>query len=309
MGTIWKCVIWGSGEDYHECANQIQYEICKSNLSVEAIVTKNIIGKSLDGFPLVSSKKLTDIKFDYLLVLSSKYFKEIHLEAIQMGIAEDVIINGRVLKIPFFDFNRYVNLLRNPITIFSDDCWGGCVCHFLYLKFNTPFINLAVPNESYIRFLQNPSYYLESPLIMEREGNPYEDVCPVGVLGEGDSTVRIIFSHMATFAEAKKTWDRRRENVNFNNIFVKMAITSKNDELLMMFDELSYSKKTVFCTYPTKSETAVYVPRFVWNYHANCISQGTQNSYRLFLMNMEHFSKAIDILKLLNGEADFSREI
>lgn len=124
-----RVVLWGLGNDYEWLLNHILFEIHKGNMSVEGIVCreKDKYCSFKDGFRIISRDELMDIDFDFVIITSSKYYKEIKDEAILLGIKEKQIIRGQIIKLPLFDFERYVSLIRNPVTILSDDCWGG-VC-------------------------------------------------------------------------------------------------------------------------------------------------------------------------------------
>lgn len=182
----YKCIIWGNGYDYEKVINQINFEICKGNIEIIALVSRqqDIVEKTFDGHIVIQKEEIKEIPFDYLIIASSLYFDEISGEAAEMGITEEKIINGLVLNVPLFDFDRYVQLMNKKITILSDDCWGGYIYHHLFMKFYSPLINSYWKKESYARFIKKPDYYLRQPLKMEREGSIRRNICPVGSLGE-----------------------------------------------------------------------------------------------------------------------------
>ena len=169
----YKCVVWGIGNDYEIVINQLQFEVCKGNVEVVALVARqqDVIGKKLDGYSIILKEELKDIQFDYVVITSSLYYQEIRRQAIELGIDGNIIINGAVMNLPLFDFSRYTSLLKNRITILSDDCWGGYVYHRLFLQFYSPLINIYWQKDAFVKFIQKPVYYLNKPLEMEREGN------------------------------------------------------------------------------------------------------------------------------------------
>lgn len=122
-----KCVIWGTGADYERIINQIKYEELKGNLQIIAAVARKdeIFGSKRDGYLLVTKEELPKMNFDMLIITSSAYYMEILTEAYNLGIPENRIMNGRVFQIPRFDYEEYIQLIRQPVTILSDDCWGG----------------------------------------------------------------------------------------------------------------------------------------------------------------------------------------
>lgn len=239
-----NAIIWGTGQGYEEIINQIMFEIAKGNLRVSAVVspsrTQMSTGGRLDSFPLISKAEITQYPFEFIIVTSGKYFREIQQEAVAMGISEDKVINGTVFKLPMFDFKRYLKLFENPVTILSDDCWGGHIYHRLCMKFCSPLINIWWPKDSYARFIQDPAYYFSQPLQMEREGNMREGIVPVGSLGNG--------SKEEEFIKRKKKGEvlndeinKRKETDEYIKQFLSIYRTKSNeyyDPILVKYSDL-----------------------------------------------------------------------
>ena len=140
MSRAKKCIIWGIGSGYEELLNQLLFERYKGNISIEALVCReqDRYCSTRDGFPVITKDELEIGTFEYIIITAYTKFQEIRNEILELGVAIKQIINGTRLRLPFFDFQRYVKLIENPVTILSDDCWGGgiCiiawVCHFLH---------------------------------------------------------------------------------------------------------------------------------------------------------------------------------
>lgn len=122
-----KCIIWGIGNDYENIINQIKFEELKGNLEVVALVSKEseIFASKRDEYSIITKYDLIDKEFDVIIISSSKFYKEIISEINALGMEEKQIINGKIFNLPLFDYNRYIRLIREPVTILSDDCWGG----------------------------------------------------------------------------------------------------------------------------------------------------------------------------------------
>lgn len=43
------------------------------------------------------------------------------------GNSEDILLSGYILQIPYFNFEKYVQLSKSRISILSNNCWGGVV--------------------------------------------------------------------------------------------------------------------------------------------------------------------------------------
>lgn len=196
-----KCIIWGIGNDYEDIINQIKFEELKGSLKVIALVAKKeeIFSSTRDDYPVIVKNDLIDKEFDTIIINSSKYYKEIALEIKILKIKEKQIINGKVFSLPLFDYNRYMKLVKETVTILSDDCWGGYIYHRLFLKFTSPLINTLWKRDEYCKFIQNPLYYFSQPLQILREANLRENIYPIGQIGEGNYKIRIEFVHSRNF--------------------------------------------------------------------------------------------------------------
>lgn len=263
---------------------------------------------ALDGAPLISKTEIPQYSFEFVIVTSGKYFWEIQREAVEMGISEDKIINGSVFKLPLFDFKKYLNLFEDPVTILSNDCWGGYMYHRLCMKFHSPLINTICQPDSYAKLIQNPAYYFSQPLKMEQEGFMREGVMPVGSLGDGEKKVKILFPHSSTYAQAELRWNRRLKRVNLNNLFLKMSFDPTEEtkqDLLEAFSRVPYHK-VCFYSGETDIPSVVYLKGFKRQKE----SMGLRTSFAQFVLDRGDMTfKEMDLLNLLNGEPDCLREI
>lgn len=305
-----RCVIWGNGSVYEKIVNQIKFEELKGNLEMVAVVARKdeIFGNKRDGYPLIAKEELLEIDFDVLIIASSAYYTDIWTEACDLGITPDRIMDGRACECPLFDYAKYISLIKNPVTILSDDCWGGYVYHRLFLQFTSPLINIFWHKDSYCRFIQDPLYYFTQPLELYTEGNLRENVYPVGQIGEKDRKIRLEFVHSPSFKEAERLWEKRKKRINRDRIFVKLGIdaTEKNrEEYLNIFERVSYPK-ICFYSAETARRDVAYLKRFEWS----CYQGDRMDSvkYTDYTRNMRWLYKDIDLIGLLNGEKDYIRE-
>ncbi len=312
-----RCVVWGVGEDYERTISQIKFEELKGNLEVVALVTTKDrrYGETRDGYPLVRKKELRDLEYDFIIVLNTEHIKAIMEDIDALGIDRRKVIDGKIFRMPMFDFKRYISLVKDPVTILSDDCWGGYVYHDLCLPFTSPTVNIGWPVDQFCKFMLDPFYYLAQPLRMKREGDVRKNLYPVGVLGEGEREVRLNLNHAPNFAYMKERWDRRRTRVNPNRIFVKLTLnqtqqcfravsdTWDEEQSLAAFEQVTYPK-VCFYTGDTGRKDIVYFKRFEAELY-----QREQTAVGYGDYARANRTKDIDILKLLNGEPDYLRQI
>ncbi len=309
----YKCLIWGIGNDYEEIINQLQFEVLKGNIEILALVARpqDIVGKTLDGISIITKEEMRGggIGFDYLIIASKLYYKEIYKQAKEQGIGEDKIINGAVMTLPLFDFNRYIQLIKHRITILSDDCWGGYVYHRLGMCFYSPLVNINWQKHEFLKFAQKPEYYLKQSLKMEREGNIRGNICPIGSLGADEDKVCMEFVHSVCFADAEVLWNRRKERINFDNLFIKFGFDASNENIEDYLRAFSIVKQKKICFYSgeTNVEGVLYLKRFEKYVHTGS-RMDTIKYHDYCRQRLDWLLKSIDILKLLNGEVDFLRE-
>lgn len=167
--------------------------------------------------------------------------------------------------------------LRNRnVTIISENCWGGILCQYLGIGYNSPFVGLLVPAPDYIKILRSLREYVEgdfrfiprSESRWERELRYFKQDFPIAILtpkGEGDP-VEIHFLHYATPEEAVEKWRRRAKRINYQNIIVKLAERNECTAAeIAAFEELDYPSKICFTAkeYPYSSTRVLDALDFV----------------------------------------------
>ena len=178
-----------------------------------------------------------------------------------------IIFNFKSKKEYETNFNKFLRKFYNKIlrkkiknkdlTVISSTCNGCVILHDLNIRYNSPFVNLFVKPKDFIKFCENMKYYLDKELKFTTEENINY---PIGVLDD----IKIYFFHYKTNEEAKKQWDRRKQRMNYDNIFI--IFTNRDGctyEDLKRFDKLKYENKIVFVNKEYKDiESAVYIPGF-----------------------------------------------
>lgn len=139
-------------------------------------------------------------------------------------------------------YNKHMikKLKNKDLSIIASNCNGAFLLHDLGLQFNSPFVNLWMKPDDFIRFLSNMHHYLSCELqFIEEPGISY----PIGLLDD----VRIYFQHYATEELARDKWVERSGRINFDNLFI--MFTDRDGctyENLRDFDRLPYKNKVVF---------------------------------------------------------------
>ncbi|OOH85798.1 exopolysaccharide biosynthesis protein [Pasteurellaceae bacterium 15-036681] len=147
-------------------------------------------------------------------------------------------------------------LKNSEFSVISSNCNGALILHDLGQKFNSPFVNLYLEPNDFIKYLQNISHYMQSELIFEKTERPY----PVGKLDD----IVIYFMHYHSEQEAKEKWIERATRINMDNLFV--IFTDRDGcsyQNLVDFENLPYPNKVVFTHkhYP-ELKSAFYIKGF-----------------------------------------------
>jgi uncharacterized protein (DUF1919 family) len=121
----------------------------------------------------------------------------------------------------------------------------------LGLECLSPFKNLSVEDEDYIRLLKNLKYYMKCDMKFMKYAynvNSKKDY-PVMLLDD----IKIHCNHDLYPDEAVEKWNRRRDKINYNNILVEMYTEKEN--IMQEFLEISeFNKKICFVPFETSME-------------------------------------------------------
>ena len=148
-------------------------------------------------------------------------------------------------------------LQNKQICLVSSNCNGAMILHDLGQRFNSPFVDLWIKPQDYIRMLRSLNEYVSAELQFVKED---EISYPVGQLKD----IRIYFQHYNSEEEAKEKWNDRVSRMDFDHLFI--LFTDRDgctDEDLINFDKLPYEHKAVFVNRPRPElKSAVYISGF-----------------------------------------------
>ena len=144
-------------------------------------------------------------------------------------------------------FNKFKAFgISKDVSVFSNDCVGGVMCHDLGLRFLSPTVNLYFETDNdYLEFLSDIKYYCQAlPRQIFQDKKDY----PIGEIRKGDKRVIIHFLHYKTFQEAISKWQERGKRVNYDNMIVIWHVPntfgpSYND--LNRFLDLNFKKAMI----------------------------------------------------------------
>lgn len=249
-----KALIWGTGSVYDQYILALKYYECTHDMSVIGVTSKERCYEKLDGYSFYSVKEIQHMDFDYLIVAAGKeLYAEIVQEAKSLGIDETKILPISLFAIPGFDIEKYLYIRNEKLSVIAINCWGGVTLHKLELPFLSPFVNLWLREDQYLKLLKNLKEYLESELKFERWDCKNSHTYPVMKLRD----IELFFLHYNSIEEARDTWNRRVKRVNYDNLFVMML--TRNEDTLEQFDQLPYKNKVCFCPFKSDLSSAFYL--------------------------------------------------
>lgn len=248
---MYKIIIWGIGDIYNQLLNTIHYFEISNQIEVVAL-TANEDFKTmiLDGYPIIHKSEIVTIEFDYVIVASVLYFNEIMNEAVEgLGIERGRIIPFRVMQIPNLNFADYIRLRNSKLSIVSNNCWGGLICHTLGIECLSPFKNVSFSDSDYIKLLNDFERYLKAdPVGTGEKMVDTNSNLEVPVLKLEDVSIKC--NHELDEETAIRNWKRRRDKFNWNNVLVEMYTESPETEQEFLL--LSRFKKKI-CFVPYES--------------------------------------------------------
>lgn len=291
-----RIIIWGCGLGYNKYINAIKYQELLGNIEVIGITAKDELYACIDGYPFIPIKDIDVTKVDYIIVTSEEYFEQICEMAMQvLSIEKERIVKGRVFLYPMFDFKEYIELRKSNVSIIANNCWGGLAYHQLGMEFSSPFINMFVKDEEYLKLLNNLRGYLNEKLKFHKFA--YENVLqreyPVCLLND----IELHFNHYVSMEEVEEKWNKRVKRINWDNVFIMMF--TEDESVAARFAQIPYEDKICFVPFESKYES-VYslslaeklMPRKPFYKLVNGIIEGTFSDYNLIeLLNKGKIDK------------------
>ncbi|MCM1160235.1 MAG: DUF1919 domain-containing protein [Roseburia sp.] len=299
-----KMIAWGTAEEWDFFSKWFELEIVKGNMHIECIVlNRENFFYELQGIEVIPIEGLLTREYDYLIDMNQNNRESVLRILELLRIPRNKVIPAHVFGMPAFDLKRWSQVQRSRVSIIANNCWGGYTYNSLGLEFQSPFINMFLEAEDYLRLLENLEYYLAQPLHYIKEGYEVNLKRNYPIVGLDDVT--LYFNHYIDFETAVETWNRRKEKINYDNLLVEMIIDAKED--LEKFCELPYKHKIGFTKVPCEIEDVIYFPVMENGY----VQEKYQGNFWNFINHMAMAAtdecRWYDVLKLLNHEKDYRR--
>ena len=222
-----------------------------------------ILERQHGGIELVGSAVNEDLTkvdregADLLLVIGAKQIgmNKILQAARQLNLPEEKFLGDWIACLPGFTLEKYRRLQRSRLSIFAMNCFGGVISHTLGLPFLSPFVNMFLGAEDFLRFLREPRSHLDEKLTLLETKWQTELKFYYPVVEMRDA--KIYMNHYPDFDEAVAIWERRKARINWYNLFVTMY--TEREDILQEFDKLPYGKKVCFVPFKSDLDSAWYI--------------------------------------------------
>lgn len=289
----YNIVLWGLGKDYRMYRNYLKQLESTGNIHIVGVFSiDNYEMSEIDGWHYYVYENIHDVAFDYLIILNEAHEQEIIDNLLEANIEREKIIPGRILDLPNFDFEKYIQLKKSRISIISRTCLGGMLSRTLGLEYLSPFRNMNIGEEDYIKLLNNFEEYMKYDLVYSGEQLFHADeqiYYPVMNLND----IRIRFPHTRRASKAILDWNERKKRINRSNLFV-MNFTERED-IAKQFSEIPFEHKVCFTNFRSNIPNTIFLPACrTWNRLEYEVHMGVGTGL-LF----------VDPVKLLIGEKDF----
>ena len=148
--------------------------------------------------------------------------------------------------------SRIARLENKNFTVIANDCCGSLMYDSLQLKKLSPTCGMTIGRYAFVIFCRHLKEYLSMPVEVptEEERKLYPGCkAPIGMLHASDTLppIGLIFTYYDSLEKARETWYRRRERVNYDNLFfILNCATEKDEHLLDEFERLPYENKVAF---------------------------------------------------------------
>jgi len=164
----------------------------------------------------------------------------------------------RKLKANYLQANKH-KLKVKDFTVVCNNCWGGILYQDLGLPYQTPFVNMFMFADCYLKLVKNFKTFMRVDLVIS-SASRYLDTparYPVGHLND----VEIHFIHYTFNDSILEMWQRRCARINYERLIFVMSERDgctpqhiedfkSQDFAKLVFTRFKYSGKDVYRIFP-----------------------------------------------------------
>lgn len=185
-------------------------------------------------------------------------------------------------------FNKYypptiINKIRSrrrnknyDFSLLVGNCMGGYIYHQLGIQFLSPTINLMICDDDFLKLVSRLDHYLSQEIVPFTD-EEFPDV-PSGKLDD----VVIHFTHYKTFEEGVAEWNKRKQRIKWNNLYIIAADMRLTREHIAEYTNVKCKKLVVFTSKKYDYPYCLHVKKFDGLPHVDSYINKTINGKWLF---------------------------
>ena len=240
------------------------------------VASENIPAKNSPTINKNKLKKLQKWPYDLVLVTGKDTdFEKVIEEAGAAGLKTNRFVPDHVILLPGFTLEKYKQLRRSKLSIFSMNDFGSLIYQNFSLPILSPTIDMHTSETDFIKFLQNPKENVNNNNLVENTenvnsndlvGNSIEDVLNF-INDLSNSLSKRVYQmggiewemneHSDFETVVNQQWIERARKINWDNLLI--AMHTESPEILAEFDKLPFAKKVCFVPFETNLDSGYFV--------------------------------------------------
>ncbi len=295
-GKAVNVVIYGIGHQYNLMYKSLRYLEEKEQINIVGLTqTEQSPYASVDGYPVVPKEKLKELDYDYIIVCNSTHFQEIAESVIRLtGISRERILSCETVLRGEDSLLEYLDFVQSRPTLVSNTCWAGLAYTNLNMECATPFRNMWISNDDYLRLVNDLRRYIDlyEPVfdrwdIDENSGLRY----PVLLLGD----VSLHCNHSSDAGQCIDDWNRRKQRINWDNVIVEFY--SEIAEAREAFSRLKLPYRKIL--FSTEKDDCCRSLLAIRDENDRLALDAVHKEFHPY-----KFGTRFDVVKLLNGDTE-----
>ena len=185
---------------------------------------------------------------------------------------------------------------NHSFSLITNDCIGGVIYHDLGEQFRSPTVNLWIPNDCFLEFIMDLSYYLSCEIKQKQDDSKSY---PVGTIVPKDDQhipIEVNFMHYPSFEEGYSKWRERSTRVNYDRLYF----------IWHYYDDANLDRLKTFDSWNVRRIAVLHEPiDGIHNYIVtSCYDQNPYNGKILAVLKKtgKRYLDEIDYIGFLNGE-------
>ena len=222
MGDPAQVLIWGAGEYLVNRAARVTALEQDGVMKVLALIARDYLAADAAQlrYPHAAPHDLSSMEFDYILVMSRRYFGEITEELQALGVSRSKIVGGWVVCTAGFSFERRERLAAARLSCVADDSWCARFFDGFDVRYSSPFADVFIDNDNFLLLLEDVAGHCACRIepVRQRWSRTFERVldCKLGDVSLtlcGDTDVECAIG----------TWEAKSTELDRSHIYTKMS--------------------------------------------------------------------------------------